>query len=258
MSAQPDHERAFAQAILGGGPAPSGLTARRPEEVARRFAVYRNNVIVGLVEALATRFPVALRLVGEDFFRAMARAFAVSSPPRTPFMPFYGDAFPCFVAAFPPAEGVPYLADVMRLEAARTQAYHAADAAPLGADALAAKAQADPATWRLVPHPSLRIVASRHPIVALYAMHRPGATPGPLAREPQTALVARPKDDVLVLAAEPGEGAFLATSGEGASFAQAAEDAHAADPAFDPARALARILAHGLCAGLATLPETAP
>lgn len=258
MPAQPDHERAFAQAILGGGPAPSGLAARRPEEVARRFAVYRNNVIVGLVEALATRFPVALRLVGEDFFRAMARTFAVASPPRTPFMPFYGDAFPDFVAAFPPAAGVPYLADVMRLEAARTHAYHAADASPLAADALAEKAQADPATWRLVPHPSLRIVASSHPIVALFAMHQPGAVPGRLVREPQTALVVRPHEAVAVVPAEPGEAAFLKTSGVGASFAAAATSAAAADPAFDPARALARILAHGLCAGLATLPETAP
>lgn len=88
IPAQPDHERSIAQAILGGGPAPPGLTARRPEEVARRCAVYRNTVVVGLVETLATRFPVALRLVGENFFRATARVFTVASPPRTPFMLF--------------------------------------------------------------------------------------------------------------------------------------------------------------------------
>lgn len=153
---------------------------------------------------------------------------------------------------------MPYLADTMRLEAARTHAYHAADAAPLAACALAEKAQADPATWRLVPHPSLRIVASSHPILSVFAMHHPDATPGRLAREPQTALVVRPHAAGAIVRAEPRESAFLEASIEGASFKSAATIAADADPAFDPARALARILAHCLCASLATAPESTP
>jgi len=56
----------------------------------RRFAVYRNNLAVGLVSALATRFPVVKRLVGDEFFRAMAHADASVDLPRPPLMMYYG------------------------------------------------------------------------------------------------------------------------------------------------------------------------
>ncbi|GGK43025.1 HvfC/BufC N-terminal domain-containing protein [Salinarimonas ramus] len=251
----PDLATIFARethaAVLSGAPVPAGLTARDPTQVARRFAVYRNNVVVSLVEALATRFPVIRRLVGEDFFQATARAFIAANPPRSPVLTVYGDAFPGFLAGFPPAAALPYLADVARLEAARTHAYHAADAEPLASDTLLEVCARDPGTWGLVPHPALRVVASRHPILSIWRMNQPGATPGPLANPTgETALVARPALDVRVVLAEPGEGAFVIACAGGASFETAAEAALADAPAFDPSRALARILAHGLAAGI--------
>jgi len=250
MPAPPDpFEAATRAAVLAGAPVPAGLTARDPAQLARRFAVYRNNVAVSLVEALATRFPVVQRLVGEAFFRATARAFVAEQPPRSPVLTFYGDAFPDFLAAFPPASGLPWLADVARLEAARTHSYHAADADPLEPAALAAVAERDPDSWGLAPHPALRIVPSEHPVVAIWLKNQPGAAPGPLAaRGPEIALVSRPRLDVRVALAEPGEGAFLAACMAGASFADAAAAALAAVADFDPGRALARILSLGLAA----------
>ena len=85
----------------------------------------------GLVSALEARFPAIRKIVGEDFFKGAAKLFATTQPPRSPLMLFYGDAFPTFFADFEPAREVPYLADVARLEAARTRANHAADAKPL-------------------------------------------------------------------------------------------------------------------------------
>ena len=49
----------------------------------------------------------------------------------------YGDGFPAFVASFPPAGAIPFLADVARLENAWVEAYHAAEAGALAIDALA-------------------------------------------------------------------------------------------------------------------------
>ena len=94
---------------------------------ARRFAIHRNNVVVGLIRALQARFPVVEKIVGGEFFTAMARVFIAKSPPRTPILTTYGDEFADFIAAFEPARELGYLADVARLEAARTRAYHAAD-----------------------------------------------------------------------------------------------------------------------------------
>ena len=128
-------EAAFAGALLDPKqPIPHDVTAHNAVVPTRRFAVYRNNVVTGLVKALKSRFPVIEKIVDEEFFAAMARAFVVERPQRTPLLATYGDEFAAFIAAFEPARELAYLADVARLEAARTRAYHAADATPVDAE----------------------------------------------------------------------------------------------------------------------------
>lgn len=80
----------------------------------RRFAAYRNNVLVGVTDALAERFPVVLRLVGDEFFRATAGVHARTAPPRTPMLAEYGAGFPAFIEDFEPARELPYLAALVR------------------------------------------------------------------------------------------------------------------------------------------------
>src|SRR5260370_34243568 len=121
---------------------------------ARRFGVYRKNVLVGLWKLLKSRFPVVEKTVGEVFFAAMARVFVKKQPPRSPLLATYGDDFPAFIAAFEPARGLPYLADVARLEATRTRSYHAADATPLGAEHFAALDSQAVGAIRVAMHPS--------------------------------------------------------------------------------------------------------
>ena len=89
-----------------GGPAP------------RRFAVYRNNVLGALGTAMAGAFPAVRRMVGEDFFRVMARTYVLEIPPTSPVLLDYGKTFPEFIAGFEPAASLPYLPDVARLERA--------------------------------------------------------------------------------------------------------------------------------------------
>ena len=67
----------------------------------------------------------------------MARAFIAQNRPRSAIIAEYGDDLPDFIEGFEAASSVPYLADVARIEMAWTQAYHAADAVPLGVEALA-------------------------------------------------------------------------------------------------------------------------
>ncbi len=117
---------------------PDGLRAWNGSEPSKRFSVYRSNVRGALVEALAVRYPVVQRLVGEDFFRVMSRDYALNNLPPSPVLIGYGENFPEFVEGFEPAATLPYLADVARLESAYWQAYHAADDAPLPAEAFAA------------------------------------------------------------------------------------------------------------------------
>jgi Putative DNA-binding domain len=93
--------RAFA-AALGepSAPPPATTHGRMGAPDARRFAVYRNNVVVGLIGALEARYPVSRRIAGDDLFRAIARAFVRAHKPRSPVMIAYGGEFPEFVADY--------------------------------------------------------------------------------------------------------------------------------------------------------------
>jgi len=58
---------AFAAALLDPDrPTPDNIVASDASERTRRFAVYRNNVVTGLIDALRVRFPATERVVGEE------------------------------------------------------------------------------------------------------------------------------------------------------------------------------------------------
>jgi len=241
-------ETSFADALLDADrPIPDGIIAHNVAIPARRFAVYRNNVVTGLVKALRTRFPVTETIVGEEFFAAMARIFTKAQPPRSPLLASYGDTFPAFVAAFEPARDLPYLPDVARLEAARTRAYHAADARPAGADRFAALDSQTVGNIRIAMHPSAEIVRSQFPIVTIWAMHSGDQALAPIEDwRAEDALVARPHLDVDVRALPPGGAAFLLALRAGHALGGAAAAALADHPDFDLACNLAGLIGSGL------------
>lgn len=239
-------QSAFAAALLNPDlPCPGGLISSNGSDPELRFAVYRNNVMVSLIDALADTFPVVEALVGEEFFRAMARVFAQANPPRSRLMVYYGDTFADFVASFPPAAPVPYLADVARLEMARVRAYHAADVAPIQTEALQA-ALADPeqlVSLRLHVHPSVQVIDSSFAVVSLWAAHQGALCIGAVDPDvAQTALVFRHGLDVDTLELPAGEGQFVRTLQAGKSLRDAAGAAGSSDAEFDLSHALALLL----------------
>jgi Protein of unknown function (DUF692)/Putative DNA-binding domain len=233
----------FARALLDRElPVPEGVIAHNSERPERRFAVYRNNMMVSLIGALEARFPATCKIAGEEFFKAAARRFIAAEPPRSPIMMFYGDAFPSYLAEFAPARSVPYLADVARLEAARTRAYHAADAKPLTRDALAAAPLDTLTGMRFTLHPSLEIVSSSYPIVTIFAMNSGLMELGPIADwRGEDALVIRPEYEVEVRRLSPGARIFLENLADKKEFGEAAGVASAASADFDLAENLAAL-----------------
>lgn len=245
-------QSAFATALLEPrSPAPGGLTTRAGADPARRFDVHRNNVAASLVAALAKRFPVCRRLVGEAFFDAMARIFVRSSPPRSPILAEYGAGFAAFVAAFQPAAELPYLPDVARLEFAVGSAYHATDALPMAIEALN---NWPPRCWadlRFAVHPAVRTVPSRHPIVAIWRTNTFDRDVSSVdAGAAEDALVTRPQLQVDVRALRPGGSAFAEALSQGQSLAAADAAATAADARFELTAGLADLFASGAIAGI--------
>jgi hypothetical protein len=193
--------------------------------------------------------PVGEKIIGEAFFAAMAQAFIALHPPRSPMLLDYGDDFADFVETYHPAAGLSYLPDVVRLEAARGKAYHAADLPPLEPAILA---EFDPNTLPAITlafHPSVSPVRSIHPIVTIWAMNA-----GELKLAPiktwigEDALVARPHLTVLVQRLPPGGAVFLTALMTGATLGAAVEAALANANGFDLVTNLAGLLRSGAVA----------
>lgn len=247
-------EDGFAAALLDPDlPVPTCIKESDGATRKDRFAVYRNSVVQGLVDALATGFPVVQQSVGESFFAAAARLFVERNPPRGPIMASYGEAFPAFLADFAPCAELPYLPDLARLEAARTRAYHAADATPLPAEAFTRLTSEHLADLRLRLHPSLFILSSRFPVATIFAMNS-GELPLQEIEDWQgeDVLVARPGMIVETRRLPLGSAAFLSRLAEDATLAEAAEGALAIAPQFDLAGALAGAIGLGLITQIST------
>lgn len=239
-------EQEFFAALLDPErPPPAGLVAWNGSDTAVRFSVYRNNVVVSLIDALADTYPVTQELVGEAFFRAMARLYVRDVPPRSRVLAFYGESLPEFIETFPPAASVPYLADVARLEMLRVRAYHAEDVAALAAESIARLLTDTDALpmLRVVLSPSLFVLRSRYAVVGLWAAHQgllDMADVDPDVAE--NALVIRRSLQVDVMWLDAGDSAFVEQLLQGACLGAALESTGAVVPGFDPGNILALLI----------------
>ncbi|MDP1734724.1 MAG: DNA-binding domain-containing protein [Sulfuritalea sp.] len=255
----------FADSLLAAQQTcPPGLTAWNRSDPARRFAVYRNNVMVSLIDALADTYPVTQALVGEEFFRGMAAVFARANPPRSPVMAHYGRGFAAFIESFPAAAGLPYLADVARLEMLRVGACHAADATPVSPDEIALLLSAPerlPAA-RFALHPSLRHLASAYAVVSLWAAHQGDDIDAALSAvdttEAESALVLRVGLDVEIYRITTGTATLIRHLQQGFGLGPAVALASAADAAFDMADALGLLIRVGALTGIITSGSQQP
>ncbi|WP_434591547.1 putative DNA-binding domain-containing protein [Pseudomonas sp. R4-83] len=237
-------QSAFAAALIDTRlPCPDGLRSANGADPASRFAVYRNNVQASLINALADSYPVVQQLVGEEFFRAMAAIFIRSQPPKGPLMSRYGETFADFIAQFEPIAGVPYVADVARLEYLRVLAYHAADAQPIRPEHVSA-ALANPQTIGELTfglHPSLHLLDSVFTVVAIWAAHQQEQSLAGIGlNQGQHALVLRNGIDVEVFTLEAGASVFIRHLNNGEPLLAAAENS----PPFDLPQTLALLIAH--------------
>ncbi|RUU11608.1 DUF2063 domain-containing protein [Mesorhizobium sp. USDA-HM6] len=259
MQGLAERQRDFALALLDATrTTPRGLLGPDGLPSPRRFAVYRNNVVAGLIETLKENYPAVHRIVGGEFFRAMAGRFVIAHPPQSPIMLSYGEGFPEFIDAFEPATALPYLADVARIERAWNEAYHAADAEPLSANDLLAIDQDDLARVRLALHPSLRVTQSRFPALTIWRMNVAGGEPAAIDLEGggEDALIIRPSAEVLVHQLPIGASALVRTLGAGKPVVAAAIAALNVTTCFDLRAILAGLIEAGAFIGWSLGPDT--
>ena len=233
---------------------PAGLIGPDGKTAPKRFNVYRNNVIASLCEALQQSFPAVESLLGEDYFKALARAFVAEHPPASPVLMWYGAELGDFIGNFPPLQAYPYLADVARAEWAWLQAYHAEDAPPLDPAEIGSVAPDDVGNVRFETHPACRVFQSGWPVWDLLRANRfdPDADIAVDLQVPQSVLITRPEFEVELMLLRPGGDVFVTALANGATLAEAAVAASGHADAFSLSDTLSDCLANGVFTALIT------
>jgi len=185
-------QRAFADGLCGDDPLPALALLRPLAGRAPRLEVYRHAYQARLSAALQDNHPVLHRVLGDESFDQLARAYARERPSRRASIRWFGDALADVIAAQPDT-WPPALADLARFEWALGLALDAADAPPLTADALSQVAASDWPALALAAHPSLRLLPLHWDVTPLWRSLRrdPDALTEPPPARRHTVLVWR-------------------------------------------------------------------
>lgn len=215
----------------------------------RRLGIHANHYRLSLTEALGTTFAPVRRLVGDDFFDALARRYVAARPPAGPCLFEYGGDFADFCAGDAAAAVTPFLPDLLRFAFALNRAIQAEPAPVLDAATLTDIEPEQLPSLRTAPLPGVTLIASRFPLAALWRLATDASDdPAPVDLDggAEQIAVCPDGDRPAWLALDPADHAFFAAMAAGRTLGEAADAATTVDPMFHLAGALGLALRHGL------------
>ena len=236
---------AFAHALLAPGAVPAREVAALTAQPA--FAVYRNTVMKGCIDALQANYPAVTRLVGEEWMRAAAAIYVRQSLPGDPTLLRYGMDFEKFLVDFEAASDLPYLPGVARLERLWSEAHAARDEAAIAPSAIAQLTPDALANTVLHPHAAARWAwFADAPVYTIWSRNRSeGTFDSDMAWQAEGALLTRPDDAVLWISIDAAGCAFLDACAAGGTLAAAAQAALDANGNADLAPLMSELLTAG-------------
>lgn len=204
-----------------------------------RLAIYHGSARANRAGALAAAYPVVKRLVGPAFFDEAAGRYADAFPSRSGDLNLYGAGFGAFLEGYPHARDLPYLADVARLEWAVHESRRSPRGDALDYAALGAVPPGELAGIRIRPRPSVRLVASPHPVLAIWEANQPDrdGTPERTQGPDRVAVRLLGELEPAPVAVEGAEWALLEAFMRGDTLGQAAEACREQALDFEPALA---------------------
>jgi hypothetical protein len=239
----------FAQALLAPDPAASPDLAPEIAALARQpgFAVYRNTVVKGCIDALQANYPSVSRLVGDAWFRAAATLFLREQLPAQATLLYYGAGFADFLARFEPAAELPYMPGVARLDRCWTEAHTAEDEPALDPRTLAGLAPDALAATVLRPHAAARWAwFADQPVYSIWQRNRMAVDDErSIDWHGEGALLVRPDSEVSWVQLDLAGCTFLDACAAGRPLPEAAEAALAAQEDADLAALMKTLLEAG-------------
>lgn len=224
MSRLPQIQGDFQSYLLGNGPAAieQHVVGTEKVPVATRLAIYGDGYTSRLIEALEANFPILSKLLGEEDFRTLGTAYVSSHPSPFFSIRYYGNGLAAFLANEPAYCAAPVLAELASWEWAMTEVFDAADAEPIGTEALAHVAPEKWAELRFHWHPSLRRMALAWNAPQIWKAVSEDAEPPEveLSAAPMEWLLWRQDLHTYFRSLQPGEAAALDAARAGRSFGE--------------------------------------
>ncbi len=223
----------------------------------RRLAAYRRGIFGNLCNALVTSYPVVSRIVGLPFFREAARNYILAYPSLSGDLNDYGEHFASFIADYPHAQELPYLADVASLEWLVQATLYSAEASPADLSALASTPPERYGDLLFELDPCRARLDSPWPLGDIWRVNQESHAGDMQVDFSQSSriLVRREQGTVKVQALSAAEAAFLDALNNQAPLAVSAALALEKDPGFDFGATLQHWIGTGLLRR-ATLPPT--
>ena len=230
-------QRGFATAVRSSAQQQDALRSLVGDAArnAELLAVYRGNAVANASKALALSYPVIEKIVGEEFFSGLCRAFWAVSPSRSGDLNEYGSDFAEFLTDFPHVAELPYLPDVARVEWLVRCALQAADHVPVDIARLAEVAPDAIGALLFELQPAFAVLSSAWPVASIWQQHQADYA-GDLDINLENAeciAVHRRGWRVDVLRLRAGEGAFWQAALQGLPLEAMLEAAFACDERLD-------------------------
>lgn len=219
MSSLAELQKDFQRHVMFGHARIAGAvtgTARVPAVL--RLAIYSEAYRLRLTDALASTLPRLQQLLGKDRFASVAGDYIDACPSQFASIRWFGDRLPLLLEGLFP--GQPWLAELASWEWSIAAAFDAADAAPVGIEALAAVV---PDSWpalRFEFHPSVQLLHMRTNAPVLFkALSAESLAPEcSVSDEPQPWLIWREDLKTQYRSLAPDEAAALEAMRGGGNF----------------------------------------
>jgi len=214
----------------------------------KRLRIHQRNYHTSLIDALLVKFPATAWLVGTPFLTNAAKQSVIECPPQAPCIAEYGAAFPDFLSRCSAAEGLPYLCDFAELEWYLGKVAVAVDKPALSGQEFSAIDPDALLDMLLALEPGLHYLNASWPVDELMKLYLTETAPDRLEFAPAEVWieVRGARGEFHFSRLDPAEYIFRKSVLEGHPIGAAANCALEVNPGFDPAQALARLIAAGL------------
>jgi len=164
-----------------------------------RLDIYYNNTLLGLTDILTATYPVLQKIIGEKFFRTIARFYIATNFQITGNCHTYGGKLASFLRSYEPAALWPYLPDIAAIEWAYFQASIADDAPALDFSGLTDLISEHP-DFIVSLHPGVHYIELNFNALEIWQEHQKNEIETIKLQEfPQTVLIWRDqKDDIFL------------------------------------------------------------